>query len=266
VPPRVIPSVVKVAPGVGIGIVSLPTIILLRPITTVSPFGSVIVWGLLPRVKVLPSITMSDGEAEGREVGEAFIPPGSSVKVKPSEVKVLTAVTLGNDMVADPTTMPLGPRITVDPSGSVIVSEEAGKLKDEPPIIIPPGTEVCVADVADPVPEAGSKVKVTPSVVIPKGPVAEGKPRVSVPTTIPLGPNTMDWPFGSVIVVGIEGKEKVVPPITISGGVDPVAVPDPGVFEAVPELEGETVSVVPGIVVTEPSGSVDVIGSTVVTD
>ena len=41
--PRVIPSVVKVAPGGGKGIVSLPTTILLGPIIMLDPRGSVIV-------------------------------------------------------------------------------------------------------------------------------------------------------------------------------------------------------------------------------
>jgi len=41
--PKVIPSVVTVAPEGGSGIISLPIMILLGPMTTVSPFASVTV-------------------------------------------------------------------------------------------------------------------------------------------------------------------------------------------------------------------------------
>lgn len=108
--------------------------------------------------------------------------------------------------MSEPTTTPLGPSTMVVPSGKVNVSCEAGKLKDEPPIITPSGTEVCGPEV-ETEPEAGSKVNVFPSVVIARGPVPEGKPNVSVPITMPLGPKITDWPLGSVMVVDSDGKE-----------------------------------------------------------
>ena len=108
--------------------------------------------------------------------------------------------------MSDPTTTPLGPSAIVMPSGKVKVSCEAGKLKDEPPIITPSGTEVCGTEV-ETEPKAGSKVNVFPSVVIARGPVPEGKPKVSVPIIIPLGPKITDWPLGSVMVVDSDGKE-----------------------------------------------------------
>jgi hypothetical protein len=116
-------------------------------------------------------------------------------------------VTVGKDTVSDPIMMPEGPRTTVSPFGSVSVVGELGKGKEDAPITIPSGTEVSEADDADTVLElAGSKVKVSPSVVIARGLVPDGKPMVSVPMTIPLGPRITDCPLGSVKVVEVKGK------------------------------------------------------------
>jgi len=237
--PSVIPSVVKVAPGEGKGIVSLPTTILLGPIMTVDPSGSVTVSKPVPIVKVLPSRTIT---AVGLEVGAVFTPPGgSSVNVNPSEVMVVGAVILGKEMVSDPTTIPLGPSVIVCPSGSVNTSEEAGRLNDDPPMIIPPGTEVCEGEVG--------KVSVVPGIVVsdPSGSVeTEG----GIVTTEPPGP------VGSVSVVpGIVVKDP-------SGSVET----DGGIVTTEPPGPVGSVSVVPGIVVKDPSGSVETEGGIVTTE
>jgi hypothetical protein len=237
--PSVIPSVVKVAPGEGKGIVSLPTTILLGPIMTVDPSGSVTVSKPVPIVKVLPSRTIT---AVGLEVGAVFTPPGgSSVNVNPSEVMVVGAVILGKEMVSDPTTIPLGPSVIVCPSGSVNTSEEAGRLNDDPPMIIPPGTEVCEGEVG--------KVSVVPGIVVsdPSGSVeTEG----GIVTTEPPGP------VGSVSVVpGIVVKDP-------SGSVET----DGGIVTTEPPGPVGSVSVVPGIVVKDPSGSVETEGGIITTE
>lgn len=72
--------------------VSDPTTMPLGPITKLCPFGSVTVWKPSPGVKVLPPMTTSGKEVDCGE-GEVTTPPGSSVNVNPSEVRVLAAVT-----------------------------------------------------------------------------------------------------------------------------------------------------------------------------
>lgn len=101
-------------------------------------------------MKVLPSITISDiGLDVILVVDGEFCPGGSSVNVKPTEVRVVGAVTLGKEIVADPTIIPSGPSVTTCPSGSVIISEEAGKLNVDPPMTIPPGPKTREDDIGN---------------------------------------------------------------------------------------------------------------------
>lgn len=109
--PKMIPSVVKVAPAVGNARVSLPTTRLLGPTMTVSPLDSVIVSKPVPIVMVLPSITIASGE----DVCDGEGLP----RMIPSVDNVAPGV--GIAIVSLPTTMPLGPTMTVSPFGSVTV-------------------------------------------------------------------------------------------------------------------------------------------------
>lgn len=116
-------------------------------------------------------------------------------------------VTVGKDILSDPIMMPDGPRITVSPFGSVSVVGELGNANEDPPIIMPSGAEVCETGRVNTVLEpGGSKVKVSPSVVIARGLVPDGNPMVSVPMMIPLGPRMIDCPLGSVKIVEVRGK------------------------------------------------------------
>lgn len=228
------PSVVKTVGVVtdGSDIESVPIMMPLGPRITVSPLGSVIVSSEDRKLKEPPPRRIHLRV----EVGAG--PAGSRVNVKPSVVRTVGVVTVGKDTVSDPITIPDGPRTTVCPLGSVKVSGELGKLKEETPITMPAGTELCDAGVVESVLElagtefcetedikrvlelAGSNVKVTSSVVIARGPVADGKLIVSVPMTMPLGPRMIDCPLGSVKVVEVDGNVYVDPLITTSAGVE----------------------------------------------
>jgi hypothetical protein len=143
--PTIMPSVVKVAPGVGKGMVSEPMTILLGPTMTVWPLGSVIVLNPVPIGMVLPSMTISsseeeeDDDEEDEGVGRL---PGSSVNVKPSVVMTTGAVTEGSAIESVPIMIPLGPRTTICPFGAVNVTGAVGNGIDVPPMMIPPGAEV----------------------------------------------------------------------------------------------------------------------------
>lgn len=125
---------------------------------------------------------------------------------------------LGSEMLSLPMTIPLGPSTTVSPFASIKVVGVAGKLKVVPSNTIPEDIKLVPTLLGGVSEAAGSKVKVTPSVVNAKGPVAEGNPIVSLPTTIPEGPRTMEVPLSS-IVVDMDGKGYVVPPMTTLAGV-----------------------------------------------
>lgn len=226
--PKSIANVVIVVHGPGNGIVLLPNMRPFGPNVSTFPSDSVIVWKPAPKENGEPSMITSVGAVVG--LGEEVVTPlGSSVKVKPSVVIVAGVVPMGKEIESVPITIPDGPRTTVCPSGSVNVSKELGRGIVDPPMTIPPGTDVCDTGVVDGVLKmaeltvaelAGSNVKVTPSVVIASGAVPDGNPSVSVPITIPLGPRMTVCPLGSVKVVEIEGKVYVEPPITTSGGVE----------------------------------------------
>jgi len=232
----VIPSIV--AAPVGYGKVDPETMNPDGPYTTVSPFGSVVVWNPLPTTIVWPSTT---------RVRDAGCEDDNPPKVTPS--MVIGAGPVGKGKVLVPIRMPLGLTTIVLPSGSTMVSEVEGIINVEPSIITLPGIDGFVLAV-------GPAPMVIPSVVI--GDVSAGNGIVSVPITIPLGPNTAVGPSGSIIVVGEVGTMKVDPSITTSPIADWVEL-------VVWELE-KGVSVVPEIVVREPFGSVEIVGRMVVSD
>lgn len=103
---------------------------------------------------------------------------GERVKVSPSVVIVLTAVTLGNVTVSDPPIIII-PELdtTVWPSGSVNVTPPAGPVVEL--VVEVEGMEVLVVEVE------GRKVNVSPSVVKIEGEVSEeGTEIVSLPPMI----------------------------------------------------------------------------------
>ena len=81
----------------------------------------------------------SEGVAVGLEV---IAPAGSRVNVRPSVVMMDGTVAVGKETVSEPMMIPLGPRTTVSPFGSVRVSGELGKLNVDPPKTMPAGTEL----------------------------------------------------------------------------------------------------------------------------
>jgi hypothetical protein len=132
-------------------------------------------------------------------------------------------------MILDPTAIPLGPSTKVSPFGSVKVSDVFGRLKEVFPITMTSGIEdgvsapvmlVLIGSALDePVSEiAGPKFIVIPLVVIASGSVAEGKLIVSNPMIMPLGARITEFPSDSVIVVELEGRVYVIPPIITSAG------------------------------------------------
>lgn len=139
------------------------------------------------------------------------------------------------------------------PSGSVIVSDEAGKLNKLPPRRMPSAEELGVVELG--VVELGavelgaelpgSKVKVKPSVVIVDSAVTAGSEIVSDPITIPDGPRTKVCPSGSVKVSDVLGRVNVDPPMTIPSGADFCEIVDTG---TVPVLAGSNVKVSPSVV------------------
>lgn len=153
-----------------------------------------------------------------------------------------------------PTTIPLGPRTTVGPpSGSVIVSDEAGKPNTLPPKRMPSTEELGMVELGTVEPGAveveaelpGSKVKVKPSVVNVDSAVTAGSGIVSDPITIPDGPRTKVCPSGSVKVSDVLGRVNVVAPMTIPSGADVCDIDDTG---TVPALAGSYVKVTPSVV------------------
>jgi hypothetical protein len=150
----------------------------------------------------------------------------------------------------------------------------------------------------------GTNVIVAPSVVMVVGAVIVGNGMVTEPSIMVEPPIMMVDPSESVMVSDMLPTGYVVLPITMAGSkprdarfgevllllldvlleleeiglvVPGIVVTDPSgsveimgkivVSDCVPPLpEGDTGSVVPGIVVTDPSGSVDVVGRIVVSD
>jgi hypothetical protein len=174
---KVWPSVVIVVGVVteGMVIVSDPMMMIEPLETTVLPFGSIIV------VAAAALLDVDDDDGGGE-----------NVKVWPSVVIVVGAVTEGTLMVSDPMMIIEPLEITVLPFGSIIVVAAAALL------------EVDEDDIG------GENVNVWPSVVIVVGVVTEGMVIVSDPMMMIEPLDITVLPFGSIIVVAAAALLVVV--------------------------------------------------------